>query len=76
MIRSPLRCRDGAPSGLECEAFSVDGHPPRYLRSRGAEAYGDRVGYVITDTTTNSRLVVLAGFSTFDAALRERIKEL
>jgi pyrroloquinoline quinone biosynthesis protein B len=72
MIRSGLRCRDGALSGLECEAFSVDGHPPRYLRSRGAEAYGDRVGYVITDTSTSSRLVVLAGFSAFDVSLRER----
>jgi pyrroloquinoline quinone biosynthesis protein B len=74
MIRSGLLGRDGAPSGLECEAFSVDGHAPRYLRSRGAEAYGDRVGYVISGTSTHSRLVVLAGFTTFDAALRERIK--
>jgi pyrroloquinoline quinone biosynthesis protein B len=74
MTRSPLPHRDGAPSGLDCEAFLIDGHPPRYLRSRAAEAYGDRVGYVITDTTTNSRLVVLAGFSAFDAAHRERIK--
>jgi pyrroloquinoline quinone biosynthesis protein B len=74
IVRSGLLSRDGGTSGLECEAFSVDGHAPRYLRSRGAEAYGDRVGYGITDTSTNSRLVVLAGFTTFDAALRERIK--
>jgi pyrroloquinoline quinone biosynthesis protein B len=74
MTRSPLRRRDGALSGLDCEAFLIDGHPPRYLRSPAAEAYGDRVGYVVTDTTTNSRLVVLAGFSEFDAAYRARIK--
>jgi pyrroloquinoline quinone biosynthesis protein B len=70
---SPLRSRDGAASGLEYEAFFVDRHPPRYLGSRGAEACGDRVGYVISDSATKSRLVVLPGCSAFDAGLRDRI---
>lgn len=73
--RSPLFTRDGLPSGLEYEAFLVDGHPPRYLGSRGAQACGDRVGYVITDSATQSRLVVLPGFSAFDTALRDRIAD-
>jgi pyrroloquinoline quinone biosynthesis protein B len=72
-IRSQLLGCGGGRSGLDCEAFWVDGHPPRYLRSRGAEAYGDRVGYIITDSTKRSRLIVLSGFSTIDTALRERI---
>jgi pyrroloquinoline quinone biosynthesis protein B len=72
-IRSQLLGSTRELSGLECEAFCVDGHPPRYLRSRGAEAYGDRVGFIITDSTKRSRLVVLSGFSTVDATLRERI---
>ncbi|HET6327548.1 MAG TPA: pyrroloquinoline quinone biosynthesis protein PqqB [Planctomycetaceae bacterium] len=73
--RSPLCTRDGRPSGVECEAFLVDRHPPRYLGSRGAEAFGDRVGYVITDSITRARLVVLPGFSALDAALRDRIAD-
>jgi pyrroloquinoline quinone biosynthesis protein B len=73
MSRSPLQSRNGAPSGLDCEAFLVDRHPPRYLRSRGAEACGDRLGYVFTDTATQSRLVVLPGFSAFDPAPHTRI---
>jgi pyrroloquinoline quinone biosynthesis protein B len=75
LSRVPLCNRDGAPSGLAYEAFFVDRHPPRYLSSRGAEACGDRVGYVITDATTQSRLVVLPGFSVLDASLRERIAD-
>ncbi len=73
LTRSPLCSRDEQPSGLECEAFLVDRHPPRYLGSRGAGACGDRVGYVIIDSITRARLVVLPGFSALDACLRDRI---
>jgi pyrroloquinoline quinone biosynthesis protein B len=71
--RSPLRTRDGAPGGLDYEAFFVDRHPPRYLGSRGANAREDRVGYEITDSATRARLVVLPGFSFLDAPLCDRI---
>jgi pyrroloquinoline quinone biosynthesis protein B len=71
--RAPLSNGSGVTSGLDYEAFFVDRHPPRYLHSSAADACGDRVGYVITDTASQSRLVVLPGFSALNPSAIERI---
>jgi pyrroloquinoline quinone biosynthesis protein B len=63
---SPLCCRNGESSGLSYFAFSVSGHPPRYIRDRDEGSRGDRVGYVIVDETTRGRLVSLPGVAVLD----------
>jgi pyrroloquinoline quinone biosynthesis protein B len=72
---APLRCRDGAFSGLRYQAISVAGKSPRYHRPDGIPMPGAVVGYRIVDDRTKGRLVFLPEVAHLDEALRRELSD-
>ena len=81
---SPLRLRNGAPSGLSYQALALAGRPPRFARRAGAAAGRARpasparahvIGYQIVDQRTGGRLLYLPGVSSLDDTLLGLMRE-
>jgi pyrroloquinoline quinone biosynthesis protein B len=66
----PLRCRDGAESGLSAEAFLVPGHPPRF--AAGA-VDGHTVGLLLRDVATGGRCAFVPGCGALTPPLVARL---
>jgi pyrroloquinoline quinone biosynthesis protein B len=72
---APLRCRDGAPSGLDYAAFPIPGKPPRYLGDRVGSALGQSVGYRFVDARTGGRLLFMPDVLTLDATAMVQLRD-
>jgi pyrroloquinoline quinone biosynthesis protein B len=66
----PLHYRDGTPSGLLVESFSVPGGPPRFA---GEELPGHTVGLTITDESTGGSCAFVPGCGGIDDTLLGRL---
>jgi pyrroloquinoline quinone biosynthesis protein B len=71
---SPLRCRDGSPSGLLYETISLPGKPPRFARGKVPVAGLHAVGYRIVDKKTGSRLLFLPEVGALDEHLLRELE--
>ena len=69
-LPTPLRYRDGSPSGLSIEAVEVAGDPPRFA-SDGAP--GHTVGLWVHDGATGGTCAFVPGCGALDAALLARL---
>ena len=72
---APLRCRDGAPSGLDYAAFPIPGKPPRYLGDGVGPALGQSVGYRFVDARTGGRLLFMPDVLTLDATAMVQLRD-
>jgi len=66
----PLRCRDGAESGLWVEAFLVPGHPPRFA---SGDAEGHTVGLLVRDAEDGGRCAYVPGCGALTPQLLARL---
>jgi len=66
----PLRCRDGADSGLRVEAFLVPGDPPRFARD---DAQGHTIGLLVRDVDTGGRCAFVPGCGALTPPLVARL---
>ncbi|PZA12682.1 pyrroloquinoline quinone biosynthesis protein PqqB [Rhodopseudomonas palustris] len=72
-----LRLPDGAPSGLEVQAFAVPGKGAWYLEGQthpgGADGEGDTLGLTITETATGKTVHVLTACARVTDDLKARL---
>ena len=66
----PLTYRNGEPSGIMVQAFTVPAGPPRFASRNGA---GHTVGLILEDTTSGNRCAFVPGCGELDSALLERL---
>jgi pyrroloquinoline quinone biosynthesis protein B len=69
----PLRYRNGEPSGIWIEPFTVPAGPPRF--APGAEA-GHTVGLVIQDEATRGTCAFVPGCGDLDPSLLHRLADV
>jgi pyrroloquinoline quinone biosynthesis protein B len=67
---TPLLTRDGEPSGLMVEAFTVPAGPPRFA---SVERTGHTVGLLVTDVTSGAVAGFVPGCGDLDEALLARL---
>ena len=63
---SPLLRRGGTRSGLQYQAVSVVGKPPRFMKGRRSNGFGHSVGYRIVDEKSGGRLLFLPDVAVLD----------
>jgi pyrroloquinoline quinone biosynthesis protein B len=68
--RTALLRRDGAPSGLSVEAFTVPADPPRFASHA---AHGHTIGLMIREDASGITCAFVPGCGGLDAALLERL---
>ncbi len=68
--RVPLRYRDGSPSGISVEPFSVPAGPPRFA---GNDGPGHTVGLMLQDEGTGGTCAFVPGCGHLDQGLVERL---
>jgi pyrroloquinoline quinone biosynthesis protein B len=69
---APLRYRDGSPSGLMVEAFSVPAGPPRFASS---DEDGHTVGFMLREQASGKVCAFVPGCGDLDAGLLQRLAE-
>jgi len=65
-----LAYRDGSPSALSVDAFTVEGDPPRFA---AVDEAGHTVGLVVQDATTRGTLAFVPGCGVLDEATLTRL---
>jgi pyrroloquinoline quinone biosynthesis protein B len=63
---SPLLRCDGSWSGLQYQAVSVVGKPPRFMKGRQSNEFGHSVGYRVVDEKSGGRLLFLPDIAVLD----------
>jgi pyrroloquinoline quinone biosynthesis protein B len=69
-LRSELRYRDGAPSGLAITPFLVPAGPPRFA---GSDQPGHTIGIIVDDSTTGGSMAFVPGCGGLDESLLDPI---
>ena len=75
---TPVRDRDGVPTGVSLRAFTVASKPPPYMAGRHrddprGDLAGDTVGFAITADGRDEALVYVPGVRDLDDALRAEL---
>ena len=77
-VATPVRDRDGVPTGVSLRAFTVASKPPPYMAGRHrddprGDLAGDTVGFAITADGQDEALVYVPGVRDLDDALRAEL---